>query len=297
MPIAKDKTRLYVTRKEARSQLLERIERAGDINADEVQSNLDLEQAEEVEKRWREFNSTLLSRLFTSEEYAQEYDSARRSVHVISDRYIDASLDVLAQRLVSSVKSQISTLRSIIERLGLIDEAETPIAAVEGVAQAERNLQLLIERFHLIARQMRVRHNSRPTLEIKDEYDVQDLFHALLLIFFDDVRREEWTPTYAGGASKMDYLLPALETAIEVKKTRPTLTGRMLGEELIVDIAKYQNHPQCRKLICFVFDPDGIIANPRGVETDLSKQHDKLTVRVLIVPKLHPQAVSAAISR
>ena len=26
----------------------------------------------------------------------------------------------------------------------------------------------------------------------------------------------------------------------------------------------------------------------RGVETDLSKQHDKLTVRVMIVPRLHP---------
>jgi hypothetical protein len=62
----------------------------------------------------------------------------------------------------------------------------------------------------------------------------------------------------------------------------------VLGEELIVDIAKYQNHPQCRKLLCFVYDPDGTISNPRGVETDLSKQHDKLTVRVMIVPRLHP---------
>jgi len=268
-------------------QLLNRIEAAGDICVDDIQSDADLEAAEEKEKRWREFNRALLSQLFTTEEYAWEYDSAQRSVHVIADRYIDASLHQLAGRLVGSVKSQISTLRSIIERLDLIDEGGMLVAGSSGAEQAERNLQLLIERFHLVARQIRVRHDSRPTLEITDEYDVQDLLHALLTIFFDDIRKEEWTPSYAGGASKMDYLLPELQTAVEVKKARSALTARVLGEELIVDIAKYQRHPQCRKLICFVYDPEGTISNPRGVEADLSKQHDNLAVRVMIVPRLH----------
>jgi hypothetical protein len=144
----------------------------------------------------------------------------------------------------------------------------------------------LIERFHLVARQIRVRHDSRSTLEIIDEHDVQDLLHALLTIFFDDICKEEWTPSYAGAASKMDYLLPELQTAVEVKKARPALTARVLGEELIVDIAKYQQHPQCQKLICFVYDPEGAISNPRGVETDLSKQHGNLAVRVMIVPRM-----------
>ena len=208
-------------------------------------------------------------------------------MHVIADRYIDASLDQLAERLVGSVRSQISTLRSIIERLDLIDEGGMLVAGSSGAAQAERNLQLLIERFHLVARQIRVRHDSRSTLEIADEYDVQDLLHALLTIFFDDIRKEEWTPSYAGGASKMDYLLPELQTAVQVKKARSALTARVLGEELIVEIAKYQRHQQCRKLICFVYDPEGTISNPRGVEADLSKQHDNLAVRVMIVPRLH----------
>jgi hypothetical protein len=46
---------------------------------------------------------------------------------------------------------------------------------------------------------MRHRYSERPTLEVEDEYDTQDLFHALLAIDFDDIRREEWTPSYAGG--------------------------------------------------------------------------------------------------
>jgi hypothetical protein len=280
------KTRLAKTRDDARMRLIERIEKSGDIRAVEVQSDADFAIAKETEERWWKFNGELLSRLFTTDEYASEYDRARTQVHLVSDRYYDTSLAHLKERFIGSITNQISVLRSIVERLDLIEEGETP--AIDGTAQAERNLQLLIERFHLVARQMRVRHDSRPTLEINDEHDVQDLLHALLMIFFNDIRKEEWTPSYAGGASRMDYLLLEIETAVEVKKSRLSLTAKKLGDELLIDIAKYQKHPQCRKLVCFVYDPEGIITNPRGVEADLSKQHDKLTVRVMIVPKQHP---------
>lgn len=140
------------------------------------------------------------------------------------------------------------------------------------------------ERFHLVAKQLRVRRQDRPTLDISDEYDVQDLFHALLRIPFDDVRPEEWTPSYAGGASRVDFLLPEIEAVVEIKKSRQGLGARELGEQLIVDIAKYKRHPDCRTLFCFVYDPDGRIANPRGIENDLNAKQDELTVRVLIAP-------------
>ena len=38
----------------------------------------------------------------------------------------------------------------------------------------------------LIARQLRERHDNRATLETEDEYDVQDLVHALLRWDFND---------------------------------------------------------------------------------------------------------------
>ena len=101
---------------------------------------------------------------------------------------------------------------------------------------------------------------------------------------FDDVRPEEWTPSYAGGASRIDFLLPEIEAVVEIKKSRPSLGARELGEQLIVDIAKYKRHPDCRTLFCFVYDPDGRIANPRGIENDLNAKQDELTVRVLIAP-------------
>jgi hypothetical protein len=263
---------------------MERMEKADGIGVDAIRTHTDFEQAKERETQWNEYNRRLLSNLFTTDEFANEYASALPSLYIVADRYFDPTLDRFKDRLVRRVAKQISALVSIIGQLDLIQEEVTASGSSENETP-ERNLELLFERFHLVARRMQTRRASRPTLQITDEYDVQDLLHALLTIFFEDIRKEEWAPSYAGAATKMDYLLPELETAVEVKKTRPTLTARDVGEELIVDIKKYQEHPRCRKLVCFVYDPDGFISNPRGVEADLSKQHDKLAVRVMIRPR------------
>lgn len=146
-------------------------------------------------------------------------------------------------------------------------------------------LTKVFERFHIVARQLRRRHENRPTLQIADEYDVQDLLHAMLRLHFDDVRPEEWTPKYAGAANRMDYLLKDEEIAIEVKMTRDGLRDKELGDQLIIDIAKYQGHPNCKCLYCFVYDPDGIIRNPRGMEKDLEILGKGFPIRVFIRPE------------
>lgn len=145
-------------------------------------------------------------------------------------------------------------------------------------------LNTVFERFHTVARQIRRRHDGRDTLIINDEYDVQDMLHALLKLHFEDVRPEEWTPSYAGGANRMDFLLKNEEIAIEIKMTRVGLKDKELGDQLIIDIAKYQKHPNCKCLYCFVYDPDDIIRNPRGIEKDLEKLGKDFPVRVYIRP-------------
>jgi len=146
-------------------------------------------------------------------------------------------------------------------------------------------LERICSRFHAVVRQLRSRRENRPTLEVDDEYDVQDLLHALLKIFFDDIRPEEWTPSYAGGSARMDFLLKPEQTVIEVKKTRKGLGDKEVGEQLIIDKAKYAAHPACKKLICFVYDPEGRVANPRGIETDLASSGEgELEVVVFVRP-------------
>jgi hypothetical protein len=87
-----------------------------------------------------------------------------------------------------------------------------------------------------VERQLKDRHDSRPTITVKDEYDAQDLLNALLRAFFDDIRREEWSPSYAGGSSRIDFVLPRYRLGIELKYARESMTSKDLGEQLIVDI-------------------------------------------------------------
>jgi hypothetical protein len=158
----------------------------------------------------------------------------------------------------------------------------------ELAAPAPKNTLKAIEqicsRFHLVARQIRSRHANRETLQIEDEYDVQDLFHALLVVEFDDIRPEEWAPSYAGATSRTDFLLKQEQIMIEIKKTRKNLGAREVGEQLIIDIQRYKVHPDCKSLICFVYDPEGWIPNPRGIENDLNNSGDGFDVKVIIAP-------------
>lgn len=148
-----------------------------------------------------------------------------------------------------------------------------------------QRVETILSRFHAVVRQMRNRYDNRPTLDVDDEYDVQNLLHALLTVDFRDIRPEEWTPSYAGRSSRMDFLLKDENTVIEVKKTRKTLRDKELGEELIIDIAKYEQHPGCQTLVLFTYDPDGFIGNPVGLKNDLEKKSTaKIKVKVFIYP-------------
>lgn len=177
---------------------------------------------------------------------------------------------------------------ALVDSLGKISWLEKPPKKGSGGSSDTRTtvpLEPVLRRFHVIARQLRRRHDDRTTLTIDDEYDVQDLLHAILRGLFDDVRPEEGTPSYAGGSSRMDFLLKNEKTVVETKMASAKLRDKSIGEQLIVDIKRYQTHPDCRRLVCFVYDPSGDVKNPEGLEKDLSGKHGDLEVRVIVAPR------------
>lgn len=147
-------------------------------------------------------------------------------------------------------------------------------------------LRLILQRFHSIAVQLRNRYSNRPTLDIADEYDVQDLLHSILMLHFDDIRPEEWTPSYAGKSARVDFLLKQEKIVIEVKKTRKGLGTKEVGDELIIDSKRYQSHPDCKTLVCFIYDPENRISNPIGLIDDIN-QNDEFYVETIISPKIY----------
>lgn len=178
-------------------------------------------------------------------------------------------------------------LNSSLEDLKRLQEEMNDDETNNNIKEKENSIDRvlhLIQKFHSVEKQLRHRHESRETIEIKDEYDVQDLFHALLRIDFDDIRAEEWTPSYAGKCSRQDFLLMNENIAIEIKKTRDGLNKKELRDQLIIDIAQYKRHPNCESLVCFVYDPEERIDNPIELENDLSSDKN-LNVIVKIVQR------------
>ncbi len=83
----------------------------------------------------------------------------------------------------------------------------------------------------------------------------------------------------------MDFLLKEQQIVVETKKIRQNIRDREIGNQLIEDIARYRSHQDCKILVCFVYDPEERLQNPRGLERDLSGTRDGLGVQVVIEPK------------
>jgi len=198
----------------------------------------------------------------------------------IMERSFNPSRRILG---VSTEEQYLVGLEGILNALRADYEANRVQGEEQSDIPAFLQITKLLTRFHLVAQQLKKRHAGRDSLWIMDEYDVQDLLHALLRIEFDDIRSEEWTPSYAGKSARMDFLLKRQRIVIEIKKTRDKLTDKEIGDELLVDIARYKNHPDCSTLVCFIYDPDQLINNPAGLKHDLEGLNtDSLTVVVVI---------------
>jgi hypothetical protein len=143
----------------------------------------------------------------------------------------------------------------------------------------------LCQRFHMVVRQLRLRGEYRSTLNIEDESDVQDLMHALLRLHFDDIGTDEWTPDYSSGAPRTTFLLDHDRLAVVVKKTRSGLSRKDLADQVRIDVERYRSRGRFTHLLCFIYDPEGRIGNPRGLENDLTTISEHFAVDVVVAPK------------
>ena len=84
------------------------------------------------------------------------------------------------------------------------------------------------------------------------EYDIQDLLHSQLRPWIHDIRPEEYTPSYAGSSTRMDFLLPEHNLVIELKRVHDKVHAAKIGDELIIDIEHYRRHSQCNRLWCVI---------------------------------------------
>ncbi|EKN6343871.1 transposase [Yersinia enterocolitica] len=131
------------------------------------------------------------------------------------------------------------------------------------------------------------RRKGSQSLSFSNEYDVQDLLHVLLRPWVQDIRPEEFTPSYAGSSTRMDFLLPAHKLVLETKIVRDRSHAKKIGDELIIDIEHYRRHMDCKDLWCVIYDPNQLITNSEGLKSDLegkrASKDGELIVKVFVL--------------
>jgi hypothetical protein len=67
--------------------------------------------------------------------------------------------------------------------------------------------------------------------------------------------------------------------------SRRGLTMTDLKDQVRTDIERYRARGRCTSLLCFIYDPDGRIGNPRGIENELTSTSEQFTVDIVVAPK------------
>mgnify|MGYP000560094542 FL=1 len=254
---------------------IQAIKRYRDVSNEVKEANEILAWFQENYVKYRKYSSFGVTEILPSGKTVEIdpiFDVVYRGVNIqtICSRPYDF-VDELNQGL-AHLRGHLASVRSL-KSLTKEQRADLPLIRIRRI----------LSRFDLVANQLKRRRKNKEPYLVEDEYDVQDLLHALLKVDFDDIRKEEWTPSYAGGASKIDFVLKNEGILVEVKKTSKNTREKEIGEQLLVDIAKYKEYPNIRTLICFIYDPEKWIENPKGLKHDLEKKSTKeLNVEVVI---------------
>lgn len=162
---------------------------------------------------------------------------------------------------------------------------ESPLPAKPS--NTEELLLILLRGLRRAMHPLTHRRKGAQPLSFSSEYDVQDLLHAMLRPWVSDIRPEEFTPSYAGSSTRMDFLLPAHSLVIELKFVRDRTHAKRIGDELIVDIEHYRRHPDCNILWCVIYDPEHLLTNAEGLRADLegkrTSKDGELITKVLVL--------------
>ena len=100
------------------------------------------------------------------------------------------------------------------------------------------------------------RYNDRGGIEIKDEYDVQDILFSLLKGFFLDLQRENPLIKQAGLSSRIDLHIPSEDIMVEVKMIKEAdRNHKNYIHQLKEDIVNYSSNSNLKHLVFFTYDP------------------------------------------
>jgi hypothetical protein len=139
----------------------------------------------------------------------------------------------------------------------------------------------MLRRLPRVVRQLRSRQGEQPPFAIADEKDLEDLFRSLLPLHFDDIRPQCRTPHYATG-TRMDFLLAPEKIVVTSKFVRAELRESQFVEQVQEDAAYYRAAGNCRTLVVYYHDPEGLVRDPVALALACARREDELEVRCVV---------------
>ena len=117
-------------------------------------------------------------------------------------------------------------------------------------------------------RELRHRQSDRPPFRIEDRRDLK-LLRAMLPLWFDQVWPQTRTPPYTSG-TQTDFRITAARNSSRSRRklVRRSEDGHRLAEWQ-EDVRWYAGQPDYRTLLGLVFDPLGLVPEPRRQENQL----------------------------
>ena len=152
------------------------------------------------------------------------------------------------ERYHDGAQSTVSEIQTILDEL----EQTKRLAMPESKA-AKGDLELILKLCRRLPQAQKCLSNRRfnkPAFIVADEYDAQDLLHALLKAYFKYSVQEQPLGKLAGAASRADLAIEELETLVELKYARGPIDQQRIVKELAEDVLLYT---ACHWLKHFVY--------------------------------------------
>ncbi len=281
---------LVKPKKQFEDELTERIAFGEEMLARNITTSEEYGKLHKDYTLWHDFNCEFLKRAFdrSNNQYYKDYTSSPAFYSIPLNRPVPSFKEQMGETR-GNISKYLNRLKRIVGKIILFDEHPSLHQKVKHSDKLTEGIEFLINlfsKFHRTAQSLRHRHANRNTLLINDEYDLQDLLRGLLQLQFEDVREEDYAPSYAGGNSRVDFVLKDEKIVIETKMTSAHLKDKDIGSQLLIDIGRYRSHPECKLLVVFVYDKGDFIRNKVGLINDLERMSSpELEIKVFIGPK------------
>jgi len=273
---------LKFRKEDAKQQIEAQILEGENIKSSEIMSYAQLDEARKHYSRWFDYNSLLLNRLFSNSDIAEEYNGMPSP-----PRHVRGNFSIDRNDFLREVDLDINSLKSIIDRLKLIPECDDVKSSKSEECEPDIHLiEHLCKRIQYSANILSNR--TRPgklSYKIEDEYDVQDLVHAVLRAYLKYSVQEDTMNKVAGTRSgRVDISIEELGLLIEIKFSRRPDDNKVFFDAFSKDLVLYSSWAPLKHLFYIIYNHN-LLKDPEGLEKLSGKKEisgKKFEVKVIL---------------